>query len=230
MLSCRECKKVKPQDQFSKNRYTGNWQVNCDECAERKLQYARWYRTTKNGKATRDKWKRTQSGKDAIAKVNKKTNRKTTSRNASDPVALLVNSIRQNAAALLSGRSKTSPKFLRDTGIDSEDAFLAHVHSTLSNDMSKDGYGTTWTLEHLIPCSAFDFSTDEDIKRCWQLANLSSSTRVDNSAKNMAISRAVCEKVGPESFPSSWNGNIPSDAWIEEFNNSRWESMRHRRV
>lgn len=215
---CRECRKPKNKECFSINRYTGSLQVNCDICAESKLQYARKYRKTEKGKHVRSMWAETDSGKKAIQKSNNKSTQSRLIRIREDPALQKRESIRQNAAALLSGRSKTSRKFLADTGIENEDAFRNHVYSKAADfGWSSDSYGKSWTLEHLIPCEAFDFSNSDDIKRCWALANISAKTKSENSKKKICIEPETCKSVGTCCYPLSWNGQIPNVDEIEEF-------------
>lgn len=47
-----------------------------------------------------------------------------------------------------------------------------HLEKAFSSEMSWNNYGVYWHIDHIIPCTAFDFSKDEQIKKCFHFSNL----------------------------------------------------------
>ena len=83
-------------------------------------------------------------------------------------------------------------------------------------------HNKTWTVEHKIPCSAYDHSNPIDVKRCWSRANLEALTLSQNQSKSFTIVDAKCIEVGPDYYPVSWNGLIPSKEQKQKW----YESMQ----
>ena len=63
-----------------------------------------------------------------------------------------------------------------------------HIQKQFVGGMSWDNYGE-WELDHIIPVSAFAFTSKDDIdfKRCWALKNLRPLWRKDNRSKGNKI-------------------------------------------
>jgi hypothetical protein len=66
---------------------------------------------------------------------------------------------------------------------------LAHLESQFSPDMNWENYGSYWNLDHIIPVSAFAFSSPDDpaIKKAWSLSNLRPLKKSENFAKNNSL-------------------------------------------
>jgi len=53
--------------------------------------------------------------------------------------------------------------------------------------MTWDNYGTYWHVDHVIPCSKFDLSYDENISHCFRWTNLQPLTGLENIKKQNRI-------------------------------------------
>lgn len=47
-----------------------------------------------------------------------------------------------------------------------------HLASMWHGRMSWENYGRAWHVDHIIPCSAFDHTKEEEIAKCWNWQNL----------------------------------------------------------
>ena len=68
---------------------------------------------------------------------------------------------------------------------------IKHLQKRFVDGMTWDNYGN-WHIDHIIPQSAFHFTTTEDIdfKRCWALSNLQPLWEHDNLAKGTRITKS----------------------------------------
>jgi signal recognition particle GTPase len=61
---------------------------------------------------------------------------------------------------------------------------MAHLESKFVDGMSWDNYGVDgWHIDHIVPCSAFDFNNEDDAKRCNHYTNLQPLWAADNIRK-----------------------------------------------
>ncbi len=54
----------------------------------------------------------------------------------------------------------------------SVELFREWIEAQFSPNISWDGFGTEWQLEHLIPTQYFDFNNQEDLKLYWNFLNI----------------------------------------------------------
>ena len=61
-----------------------------------------------------------------------------------------------------------------------------HLESKFNNKMSWDNYGIYWEIDHIVPLTAFIFTSyeDEDFKNCWSLENLQPLEKLLNRSKH----------------------------------------------
>jgi hypothetical protein len=72
------------------------------------------------------------------------------------------------------------------------DDLMRHLEKQFQQGMSWDNYGKTgWHIDHLIPVSAFNFKTYDDIdfKRAWALSNLQPMWAKENMSKGAKIDK-----------------------------------------
>lgn len=59
-----------------------------------------------------------------------------------------------------------------------------HLESQFRDGMSWENYGTTWHIDHIIPCIAFDMIDEEQQKECFNYKNLQPLLVEENLSKN----------------------------------------------
>lgn len=65
----------------------------------------------------------------------------------------------------------------------------SHLEKLFKGGMTWENYGPYWHIDHIIPVSAFNFETPEniDFKRCWALENLQPLEAVENFKKGNKV-------------------------------------------
>lgn len=51
------------------------------------------------------------------------------------------------------------------------DEFKQHIKQQFLPEMTWDNHGKIWELDHIIPCSSFDFSIEENLFKCFHFSN-----------------------------------------------------------
>jgi len=103
-------------------------------------------------------------------------------RRAKDPVYRLRKNVSRVLNTLLtSGKNRKSTEELLGYSID---ILRHHLEKQFQAGMTWDNYGQ-WHIDHIIPVSAFNFSSvnDIDFKKCWSLKNLQPLWAEDNHKK-----------------------------------------------
>jgi hypothetical protein len=64
-------------------------------------------------------------------------------------------------------------------------ALMDHLEKQFDSNMSWKNYGNYWGIDHIVPISAFNYETSDDIdfKRCWSLSNLQPLEKIANIKK-----------------------------------------------
>jgi hypothetical protein len=72
-----------------------------------------------------------------------------------------------------------------------------HLEKQFISNMSWSNYGNVWHIDHIIPLSAFMFSTSEDLafKQCWSLYNLRPMWASVNISKGNKLDPLLVKKV-----------------------------------
>jgi len=58
-----------------------------------------------------------------------------------------------------------------------------HLESQFTEGMTKENYGPTWHVDHIIPCNAFNLSSEREQQRCFNWRNLQPMFALDNIIK-----------------------------------------------
>ncbi len=61
--------------------------------------------------------------------------------------------------------------------------------------MNFENYGTIWELDHVIPCSSFDLSIEENKKKCFSWKNILPVNKKYNKEKNNKIIKEDIDKL-----------------------------------
>jgi hypothetical protein len=103
-------------------------------------------------------------------------------RKLEDPIYKLGCNLRRRTLLALQGRRKhnktiellgCTPEFLRK-----------YLESKFAEGMSWDNYGYKgWHVDHIIPCSSFDLSKEEEQRKCFHYTNLQPLWAEDNMKK-----------------------------------------------
>jgi len=104
-----------------------------------------------------------------------------------DPKFRVLESISQSIRHYLKGKNgRTWVDLLEYT----PEQLRSHIEKRFKPGMSWDNYGK-WHLDHIIPVSAFNFQTPNDIdfKRCWALKNLRPLWARENISKGNKLER-----------------------------------------
>ena len=84
-------------------------------------------------------------------------------------------------------------------GLDSVEYLKEYLESQFDDHMSWDNYGIEgWHIDHIIPCSAYNFSIDEDQIRCFNYRNLRPMWGKDNLSKGGTLDMELVKEFGIE--------------------------------
>lgn len=139
---CKECGTVKYETDFN------NRQRRCKEC--QRIYDHQYYLTHKE-------------------KINKRTAEYAKKREQNDINFRLLRTYRHRVRNALKSKKKDIPT--RDLIGCTIDELRSHLESQFRDGMAWDNYGK-WHIDHIIPCSAFDLSKEEELKRCFHFSNL----------------------------------------------------------
>jgi hypothetical protein len=204
---CTKCGVTKPFDDFYRDRYQPNGlSYQCKTCA--KENSSRYRRENPNCVAKSvTKWRKNNKEKEAlthakwlknnVARVIRanaiwyKKNRKLVIerikiRRHRDVNTRLIGNIRHRLYSALKNNSKKSSSLVY-LGCSIQE-FRQHLESQFKEGMSWDNYGNKegcWSIDHIQPCSSFDHSDEEQIKKCWHYSNMQPMWHVENLKKHM---------------------------------------------
>lgn len=111
----------------------------------------------------------------------------------SDPMRKIAHSVRRRMWGLIKGCKETRriDRYCI-TGCDGE--FLRkYLEGLWSDGMNWSNYGKYgWHVDHIIPCSSFDMSSMEEIKKCFHYSNLQPLWWRDNLTKKDKMPVDIC--------------------------------------
>ena len=115
-------------------------------------------------------------------RVNKKSNIYIKKRRAEDISFRILSNIRSRVRGALKRNSKSSKTF---DLLGCDIAFLKqYLESKFKDGMCWENYGfKVWHIDHIKPCSLFDFKNIEDQKQCFHYTNLQPLSAIDNLIK-----------------------------------------------
>lgn len=217
MKQCSICKEFKPQSQFSVDRRLKYKKVRtyCKPCGS-ELSKRYYYenhekclsvrkeirdREDKNKKAIRNKQYRLKN-KDKIYTINKKWKAKNRGKLRGYKKKHYILHRKNNIAAKLNDaisaniynslkQNKNGRHWEDVVGFNMKE-LRRHLKRRFKSGMSWKNYGRTgWHIDHIVPISAFNFKSYQDIdfKRCWALSNLQPLWESDNIRKFNKLQR-----------------------------------------
>lgn len=95
--------------------------------------------------------------------------------------------------------NRKSDNTLSLMGLDSIEYLKEYLESQFDDHMSWDNHGLEgWHIDHIIPCSAYNFSIEEDQIRCFNYRNLRPMWGKDNLSKGGTLDMELIKEFGIE--------------------------------
>lgn len=86
-----------------------------------------------------------------------------------------------------------------------------HFASLFTEGMTKENHGSYWVPDHIIACFHYDWSNDEDVRRCMSRTNMEPVRGIVNGQKGVKIPPDnELLAMGKAVWPLAWNGSLPS--------------------
>jgi hypothetical protein len=73
------------------------------------------------------------------------------------------------------------------------DVLCGWLEFNMKETMTWDNYGTFWHVDHVKPCSSFDFSKEEDRPKCFNWTNLMPLEGIENLKKSAKIDQSAID-------------------------------------
>lgn len=117
--------------------------------------------------------KRYRSSRDVLLKKYQYDQKYREYKKQTDPIYNLKKRLRSSFKTVFNNKKIRKNYHVLDLLGCSLDFFIKHIESQFDQHMTwenKGFYG--WHIDHIIPCSTFDFTKEEDLKKCWHYTNL----------------------------------------------------------
>lgn len=59
-----------------------------------------------------------------------------------------------------------------------------YLNPKLTSEMTWENYGSVWHIDHIIPCSSWDFFSEFESNCCWNFRNLQPMLASENQSKH----------------------------------------------
>jgi hypothetical protein len=186
--NCKECKSIKDKEWREKNKEKKKnidkeyYKSNSEKIKENSKI---WYNNNKDRVAyIKTLWYKNNSEKISIYKNNQKEYMREYFKNKYQ------NDIRYKLRNTLNKRIRDCIRKNKNTveyiGCDIE-FLIKWLEFQFDKKMNWENYGTYWSLDHVKPCSSFDFENKEEIENCYNWKNLRPCTIQENSSKRNKI-------------------------------------------
>lgn len=176
VFECSSCKRKLPIDMFPKssnNRLGFHFQ--CKDCYnEYRRELAKTEKYKEYNRQKTAKYRKTEKGKEYI----KTYNQKRFDENEQHRINLKLH----NNLNKLIHRPTYNGYMVELVGC-SRKEFINFIESQFENDMSWDNYGSDWRIDHIVPCSYFDLTDDEEQRVCFNWRNTQPLFSKDNFSK-----------------------------------------------
>lgn len=191
--SCNKCGIVKPLESYSK-RKENVYHGICKSCLN---EYAKEYRNNNKSiiKEKQSNWYENK-GKEWKKKYELDNrdiiNEKSREKYKNDNQYRMKKILRTRFKTTILGK-KTYKKSLEYLDVDLE-YFLKWIEYNFDNKMSWENQGVYWDIDHVIPCSSFDFTNEEDVKKCFNWKNMRPCEKKENYKKNDKIIDSIIKE------------------------------------
>ncbi len=162
------------------------------------------------GKRGWKKWAKTPGGKKTIAKVSKRRHKKV----MADPGLKMMARVTSAMSTMVSGSVSKYWRVTATSTLGTPSEVRAHFEQTFDTGMNFSNHGNgdgQWNIGHRIAKAMFDPSNEEDMKRCWNPANLFAQWRKQNIG--MGVKLPSTEKLLElrHLWPVAWNNVLPCE-------------------
>jgi hypothetical protein len=118
-------------------------------------------------------------------------NIKANERFATDPIARLKKNCRKRIHSALKNSNSKSTLKLIDCNIDFLKEWLSY---NFQDGMTMDNYGYYWHVDHVIPCSLFDLTNQDEVNNCFRWTNLQPLEAATNLSKQNKLDKTEVEE------------------------------------
>jgi hypothetical protein len=188
MKTCSRCKENKDVSLFGKK---SSW---CKSC---KCEYAKEYRLN-NQELVRERnreWyevKGRQHRKEYRQKRLEEERRYENERYHNDPNFRMRKILRTRLIKTIKG-IKTSKSLMSYVDVDIL-TFVKWIEYQWHDNMSWDNYGSLWEVDHVIPCSSYDLTIEDNKKECFHWSNMRPLLKTQNMSKSNKIIEDVIKE------------------------------------
>jgi hypothetical protein len=185
---CNTCDKTKNISEYSiRNNMKNTYHNRCKECTNN---YAKEYREQNQNiiKQKQNEWYDTKGKiwKKEYDNTNKEhTNARDRERYKNDQQFRMKKILRTRFNKTVTGK-KISNSILVYLGVSLE-YFLEWIEYQFDENMNWNNQGTYWDIDHVTPCSNFNFENDDEIKICFNWKNIRPCEKIENYKKNNKI-------------------------------------------
>lgn len=201
---CKECNNAQRQASYKKNRERelankkAYHQENQEEILNKKAKYREdnkeelrernktFYHNNKHRPEVHESKK--QRSKKYASENKDKINEYFRNKRATDPKYRIMCSLRARLNAFLKGHNKSEATTLLIGCSQSE--LITHLENQFDEKMTWDNYGCytpgeyRWHIDHIVPCDAFDPSSPEEQRACFNYKNLRPLEATENMSKS----------------------------------------------
>lgn len=192
-LECKECVKKNTQKWIQENKLRKKYSDKkyAEQNADKISEYQKIYRA-KNKNKNREYLKKYQEKNRDILKekkrfyfnkpeIKRRRSEYDKKRKMTDPkyrLTCVMRSAISDALKRRSGALRFLPYSMEELKI--------HLEKQFSNEMNWENYGSLWHIDHIVPISSFNFTSecDPDFLFCWSLSNLRPLLAKENLSKN----------------------------------------------
>lgn len=211
---CTKCGTEKELTQFSKNKKSSDgYKGTCKDCANLEYINKREYRINqsinyyKNNKesclkkmkdyrALNAEWYQSYNVKyyeNNKERCKENSKRSLYKRIKNDDGFKIAQRLRKRMYDAMLGISKS--KRTMDLVGCSYDELKKHIESQFTKGMTWDNYGE-WHVDHIVPCALFDFTNEDDQRKCFNYKNLQPLWAKENISKGKKLMLIHIRKVG----------------------------------
>lgn len=196
LLECNKCHEWKEESKFSKSQK----RLACKECLNKEC---REYKRRNKAKISAYNKKYKAKHREEIKEYNRQyslDNRKTIqkchtmylrNRRKTNPEYKMSCVLRNRIKAFLFGENRKKTRMLLGCEYD----FIRDwLESQFTEDMTFENHGSLWHIDHVIPCSKFTITDEDDQFKCFNWTNLQPMVGTDNMSKGDTLTKKEYNK------------------------------------